>query len=234
MSTPAAFEHRIGDRLPAGRAEHDGLALEPLMSAGASPLRKAKSKTSAPPIWKTETSGMPCVEAEREHAGRGIAHVGLALVDQLDGRGRLHRPGLERRLDVAEIAELLGRPNRDSRRAPRWCRAARPSAPCRLRVGGRDADRRRAPRPRRRRRSPSAGGAGRGEASLATHVVRSLCYPVSYSAVSSRRAGIAKRARPDPRVARACRLAPFASPVTPPSSPISSRARRRRRRSKCR
>ena len=41
------------------------------MSAGASPLRKAKSNTSAPPISKTETSGMPCVRPSEKTPGDG-------------------------------------------------------------------------------------------------------------------------------------------------------------------
>src|SRR5262249_23300144 len=49
-------------------------------------------------------------EAKREDARRGVAHVGLVLVDELDAGGRIRRAGLERRLEVAEIAEFLADP----------------------------------------------------------------------------------------------------------------------------
>jgi hypothetical protein len=71
MSTPAAFS--IGSQIDCQPAEPSTMVLpsRPLMSAGRSPLRKAKENTSEPPIWKAETSGMPCASASEKTPGEG-------------------------------------------------------------------------------------------------------------------------------------------------------------------
>ena len=110
MSTPAAFS--IGSQIDCQPALPSTMVLpsSALRLSGFSPLRNAKSNTSAPPIWKTETSGMPCARASENTPGDGIADIGLVLVDELHGCRRIGRSRLERRFDVAEIAELLADP----------------------------------------------------------------------------------------------------------------------------
>ena len=49
-------------------------------------------------------------ETEREHSGRGIAHVRLFLVNEFHCRGRVRWPRLEGSRDIAEIAVLLADP----------------------------------------------------------------------------------------------------------------------------
>jgi hypothetical protein len=64
-------EHRIDDRLPAGAAEEDGLALDLLDVGRLLALRKAKSNTSNAPMCPTEAKGMPCSRPSKNTSGEG-------------------------------------------------------------------------------------------------------------------------------------------------------------------
>jgi len=67
MSTPCA-RAAIGDRLPGGGAEQDGLAFELLQIVRASPLRKAMENVSRAQWTPTQLHAV--LDGEGEHAGR--------------------------------------------------------------------------------------------------------------------------------------------------------------------
>ena len=132
MSTPAAFSIGSADRLPAGAAEHDGLAFEALDVGRRLALAEGEVEHVGAAHLEDRDERNALRQAEREHARRRIAHVGLVLVDELHRGGRVRRARLERRLDVAEIAELLADPvgivvehlDRAARRYPADARSA--------------------------------------------------------------------------------------------------------------
>ena len=104
------LQHRIGNRLPAGTSEHDGLAFEAFDVLRSLALAEGEVEHVGAAHLENGDDRNALRQAEGEHAGRGIAHVGLVLIDELDACRCIRRPRLERRLDVAEIAELLPDP----------------------------------------------------------------------------------------------------------------------------
>ena len=206
------LQHRVGDRLPAGAAEHDGLALEAL------------------------DVGRRLALAEGE-----VEHVGAAHVEDRDQRNALrqrrartrpardsrYRPGSGRPASpwrsrptarapassrCRRNSRTSCRPSRDSRRAPRWCRAATPSGPSRRRARVRAAE-------AAERRHRYAGRGQRQQPAAVDHHAMPISV-VSLIVASSPAPSLHGR--------------PLAHRLTPPSWPISCRARRRTRRSICR
>ena len=143
-------EHGIADRLPAGAAEQDRLAFEILDALRLLALAEGEVEHVGAAHVEHRDERNALFEAEREHARRGIADVRLLLVDELDGRGRVRRARAPASSRCRRNSRTSWRPNRDSRRAPRACRAATPSGSCRPR--------------RRARRPPNAAERGGGHA----------------------------------------------------------------------
>src|SRR4029079_19002921 len=84
-------EHRVADRLPAGAAERDRLALEAIEALRRVALAEGEVEHVVGAHFPGGNELHSLRQAEREHAWGGEAQVRLVLIDQLDAGGCLER-----------------------------------------------------------------------------------------------------------------------------------------------